>query len=180
MKVISGTLKGRTIKGFEIVGTRPTMDRVKESLFAMIQDYIEDSKVLDLFSGSGNLGIEAISNGAKRVCFNDINKIAVKTIRTNLEAFGVIDKAIITCMDYKTYLKETKDAFDIIFLDPPYKDKVLNEIIETIIKKNLIKENGLIVCEVSEDYLDDFSTLERIKQRRYGDKEIIIYKKTCK
>ena len=81
MKVISGTLKGRNIKGYNIDGTRPTMDRVKESLFGMIQDNIKESTVLDLFSGSGNLGIEAISNGAKFCYFIDNNKEAIQTIK---------------------------------------------------------------------------------------------------
>ena len=84
-KVISGSLKGRVIKGYDISGTRPTMDRVKESLFAMIQNYLKDSIVLDLFSGSGNLGIEALSNDAKIVYFNDYNKICTKTIEENLK-----------------------------------------------------------------------------------------------
>ena len=180
MKVISGTLKGRNIKGFDIEGTRPTMDRVKESLFAMIQDYIDGSIILDLFAGSGNLGIEAISNGAKYVYFNDINKIAVKVIKSNIESFNISDKATVTCMNYKSFLKESSEVFDIIFLDPPYKDKILNEIINYIIDKKMLREEGIIVCEVSDDYLHEFSSLEKIKQRRYGDKEIIIYKNTCK
>ena len=85
MRVISGSLRGREIKGYTIDGTRPTMDRVKESMFAIIQDYIKDSICLDLFSGTGNLGIEAISNGAKKVYFNDKNKVATKIIKENIE-----------------------------------------------------------------------------------------------
>ena len=100
MKVISGTLKGRTIKGFTIKGTRPTMDRVKESIFATIQNHIKDSLVLDLFAGSGNYGIEAISNYAKFVYFNDINKEACSVIKNNLQEFKIEDKGLILNLDY--------------------------------------------------------------------------------
>ena len=89
MRVISGLYKGRNIDGFDIDGTRPTQDRVKESLFGSIQDYIEDSVVLDLFSGSGNLGIEALSNGAKECYFVDNNKEAIKVINSNLSKIGI-------------------------------------------------------------------------------------------
>ena len=179
MKVISGSLKGRNIKGFEIDGTRPTMDRVKESLFAMIQDYVYGSVVLDLFAGSGNLGIEAISNGASRVYFNDINKIAVNTINTNLKEFNIEDKAIVMRLDYKLAIDSINEKLDIIFLDPPYKDFVINEIIKKVIDKKLLNDSGIIVCEVAKNYLDSFDELDIIKKRKYGDKEIVIFKKTC-
>ena len=90
MRVISGKLKGRNILGFNILGTRPTMDRVKESIFGMIQSYINDSVVLDLFSGSGNYGIEAISNGAKLAYFNDHNIKCVNVIKENLSNMNVL------------------------------------------------------------------------------------------
>ena len=180
MKVISGLLKGRTIEGFCIEGTRPTMDRVKESLFATIQNYIEDAIVLDLFSGSGNLGIEAISNGSGSVYFNDVNKEAVKVINNNLEKFKIKEKSRVLNLDYQKCLKTLKDEtakFDIIFLDPPYDKKVLNDVVLFILENSMLNDNGLIVCEVSEDYLNTFNTLERIKEKKYGDKYVIIYQK---
>ena len=179
MKVISGFLKGRTIEGFSIEGTRPTMDRVKESLFASIQNYIEDATVLDLFSGSGNLGIEAISNGSKFVYFNDINKTAIKFINSNIEKFKIKEKSNVLNFDYQKCLKtlsEQNAKFDIIFLDPPYEKKVLNDVIKFIINNNMLNDNGLIVCEVSDDYLMEFDQLERIKEKKYGDKYVIIYR----
>src|SRR5574344_1639421 len=100
MKVISGILKGRIIEGFNLDGTRPTMDRVKESLFAMIQDYIKNSNCLDLFSGSGNLGIEAISNGAKSVTLVDNNLKAIKIINNNLSNFNIKEKAKLLNQNY--------------------------------------------------------------------------------
>ncbi len=122
MKIISGKYKGRVLEGFDIDGTRPTMDRVKESLFAMIQEYILDSVVLDLFSGSGNLGIEALSEGAKFSYLVDDNYRANQVIKNNIHKIGIVDAEIIK-MDYRNaleYLFHKHIKLDIIFLDPPY------------------------------------------------------------
>jgi len=179
MKIISGSLKGRIIKGHNIEGTRPTMDRVKESLFASIQDKIQDSIVLDLFSGSGNLGIEAISNGSKLCYFNDINKECIKEINNNIKTFNIGNNSIVLNKSWQEclkYLKLNSVKLDIIFLDPPYKMECLNEVINFIIQNNLLNDEGLIVCEVSNNYLSSFDNLEEIKNRKYGDKIVIIYK----
>ena len=135
MKVISGFLKGRNIKGYNIEGTRPTMDRVKESLFASIQDYINGSVVLDLFAGSGNLGIEAISNGSSKCYFVDNNRNCIKVINDNLNTFNVNDKCEVMNRDYKQALKYFKDSnikFDLIFVDPPYNYQVIDEIMNFV------------------------------------------------
>lgn len=178
MKVISGILKGRNIKGYEINGTRPTMDRVKESLFASIQNHVRDSIVLDLFAGSGSLGIEAISNGAKMCYFNDKNAKCTNTILENVKDFNIQDKAIIYTLDYKKCLSCILDKnikFDLIFLDPPYKDKNLNDVAKYIYENNLLNKNGLIIFEVDDLYIDiDF--YKEIKSKKYGDKFIVIYK----
>lgn len=179
MKIISGTLKGRNLKGFNLEGTRPTMDRVKESLFAMIQNSVKDSIVLDLFSGSGNLGIEAISNGAKLCYFNDINKECIKVINDNINLFNIREKANILNKSWEEtlyLLKNNSIQFDLIFLDPPYKMECLNEVIAKVLEYNLLKEKGLIICEVSRNYLSEFDTLEQIKCKKYGDKFVIILK----
>lgn len=179
MKIISGFLKGRTLKGHNIDGTRPTMDRVKESLFAIIQNDIQDSIILDLFSGSGNLGIESISNGSKRSYFNDINKECVKIINDNINLFNIKDKSIVINKSWEEclkYLKKIDVKLDIVFLDPPYKMECLNEVIDTIMEYELLSEKGLIICEVSRNYLKEFKNLEEIKNRKYGDKFVIIYR----
>ena len=177
MKVISGSLKGRNIKGHDIEGTRPTMDRVKESLFAMIQNYIDDSVVLDLFAGSGNLGIEALSNGAKYCYFNDINKKCTKVIEENISNFGIEDKAKVICNDYKetlTYFKNNDIRFDLVFLDPPYKIDVTEEIVETMDKYNLLNPNALVVIEKESNRLPLIDGFDLIKNKKYGDKYIFI------
>ena len=122
MKIISGQFKGKTIKGFDIEGTRPTMDRVKESLFGTIQNYVRESIVLDLFSGTGNLGFEALSNDAKYCYFNDINIKCTKLINKIIEELNLKDKSKVLNLNYKNalnYFKNNNITFDIIFLDPP-------------------------------------------------------------
>ena len=180
MRIISGSYKGKVIKGYDIEGTRPTMDRVKESLFAMIQEYTRDSIVLDLFSGTGNLGFEAISNGAKYCYFNDNNIKCTTLIKKIIDELNVKDSTKVLNMDYKkalNYLLENNIKLDIVFLDPPYKKNILNEVIEFINNNQLLNENGLIVCEVDELYLNDLY-YTKIKEKKYGNKYIIIYKNT--
>ena len=176
MKVISGTLKGRKIDGYNLDGTRPTMDRVKESLFAMIQNYIGESICLDLFAGSGNLGIEAISEGATFVYFNDNNKKAAEVIKKNIKNFNIIEKSKVLNMNYKKVLNELNgQKIDIIFLDPPYKTNYIEESIKIINSNNLLSNTGIIVCESSDlnkiIYTDDFQIL---KEKKYGDKWVVI------
>ncbi len=178
MKVISGTLKGREIEGFHLIGTRPTMDRVKESLFAMIQNDIYDSCVLDLFSGSGNLAIEAISWGAKYAYCNDKSLDAYRMIYKNVEKFQIGDKVSVTHFDYKKALllfKEQKLSFDLIFLDPPYHTDYVSESLSLIKKYQLLKSGGKIICEVDDiGRIPSVITWKVLKQKKYGDKFVVI------
>ena len=135
MRIISGKYKGKKLEGFNIIGTRPTMDRVKESLFGMIQNYINGSIVLDLFAGSGALGLEAISNGAKKCYFIDNNIEAIKTIKNN--SINVQEDLEIINTDYKKFLKNTNEKFDIIFLDPPYEANNLNKALRIIEERDI-------------------------------------------
>ena len=180
MKVISGKLKGRSIIGYDISGTRPTMDRVKESVYAMIQDYILNATILDLFAGSGNYGIEGLSNGAKLVYFNDKNKKCLNVIRENLVNFNILEDSVLTNMDYKealNYYKNKHIKFDLVFLDPPYKMSVINEILSIIIAHDLLNDNGLIICEMTNNEEYCSNELVLYKERTYGDKRVLIYRK---
>ena len=181
MKVISGKLKGRKIIGYDIEGTRPTMDRVKESLFGSIQDYIDGSVVLDLFAGSGNLGIEAISNGSLKCYFVDNNKKCIYIIKDNIKQFHIEDNSVVIQSDYRQVLKYFKDnsiKFDIIFIDPPYKYQIMNEMLEIVRSYNLLNNNGIIVLEYSIDKLsDNIQGYQLLKYKKYGDKYVSIYKK---
>ena len=180
MKVISGTLKGRIIKGYNIEGTRPTMDRVKESLFASINSYIKNSIVLDLFAGSGNLGIESISNGANKCYFVDNNKICTKVIEENITNFNIKDKCTILNMDYNkslNYFKDNNIRFDLILVDPPYKYEIINEIMSKVENYNLLNNGGIIVLEYQSDNINiTNNNYDLLKYKKYGDKYISIYK----
>lgn len=177
MRVISGKYKGKNIIGYDIEGTRPTQDRVKESLFGMIQDYIDGSIVLDLFAGSGNLGIESLSNGAESCIFVDSNKKCIETIKKNTE--GIIGTIIIES-DYNKALDSFKDKykFDLIFLDPPYNLDCIDNILDKVIELDLLNQSGLVICEYEFDnFKDNYSNLELIKDKKYGYKNIKIYRR---
>ena len=181
MKVVSGKYKGRSILGFDLDGTRPTMDRVKESMFAMIQGNIRNSVCLDLFSGSGNLGIEALSQGAQDVFFTDKNKKACVVIKKNLDNLGINFNNILN-LDYRRsleYYKEKNISFDVLFLDPPYDTDFIKNSIEKITEYNLVNDNGIIVCESNclDKIVYDSSIYMSIKERKYGDKWVVIIKK---
>lgn len=180
MKIISGTLKGRKINGYNIEGTRPTMDRVKESLFGMIQDNIKDSIVLDLFAGSGNLGIEAISNGAKLAYFIDNNPEVIKVLNQNISFLDIKSKSRVVLSDWKKALnnfsKENK-KFDLIFIDPPYAYDVYEKILDKVNTLNLLTEEGLLIMEHHNLNLpQEYDKLALYKERNYGNKQINIYK----
>ncbi len=182
MKIISGKYKGRVLDGFDIVGTRPTMDRVKESLFATIQMKIPNSIVLDLFSGSGNLGLEALSEGASFAYLVDENRKAVQVIQKNIAKIGISEVEVLW-MDYQKaieYLSQKNIQVDIIFLDPPYQTNYIEKSIEMITKKQILKEKGIIICE--SDQLEKIIYHENwqvIKEKKYGDKYIVILQKIC-
>ena len=172
MRIISGKYKGKNLESFNIDGTRPTMDRVKESLFSIIQGIIKDSVCLDLFAGSGSLGLEALSNGAKECYFVDKNIEVIKVLKRNLSD---INNAFIINSSFETFLKTTNKKFDLIFLDPPYKLNLINKSIDLILENDLLNDNGIIVCEYeTEDIIDK---LNLVKEKKYGSKYVKIYQK---
>lgn len=179
MKVISGIYKGRNLEGYNLEGTRPTMDRVKESLFAMIQNNIKDKVVLDLFAGSGALGIEALSEGAKYAYFCDKNKKAIQTIKNNITNIN-ISNAQIYHKDYKECIKELsiKEKMDIIFIDPPYETDFVEQSIKLIEEYDLLNKNGILVCESNSlDKIVYPNNYNCIKNKKYGDKYIVFLQK---
>lgn len=175
MRIISGKYKGKKIVGYDILGTRPTMDRVKESVFAMIQSSIKNSVVLDLFSGSGSLAIEAISNGAQKAYLVDNNIELIKIINRNISSMD--DEFVVIKSDYKDALLRFKNQgikFDLIFLDPPYKLNLISDALSKIVEYNLLNPGGIVVCEFENEVFDTSLTL--IKDKKYGSKNVRIYK----
>ena len=146
MRVITGSARGRRLKELEGMETRPTTGKVKESIFSILQFDIEGRRVLDLFAGTGQLGIEALSRGARECVFIDQRKDAVNLIRENVKLCDLTDNAVVRQGDSMAYLK-SGEKFDIIFLDPPYGSKLLGEALEQITKFDICREHGIIVAE---------------------------------
>ena len=175
MRVISGLYKGKKLLGDNIDGTRPTMDRVKESLFGSIQNKVKDSICLDLFAGSGSLGIEALSNGAKECYFVDNNKVVIDVLKKNTINMNGVN---IIFNKYNEALKKFKNInikFDIIFLDPPYKFNLIEPSLKMIKAYDLLNDNGIIICEYETEEFNNIYSV--IKEKRYGSKYIRILKK---
>ena len=175
MRVVAGTARSLMLKTLEGLDTRPTTDRIKETLFNMLMPYVGQAKFLDLFAGSGALGIEALSEGADKCYFVDKNKIAINTLKENLERLKVKEEYYLINKDYIDALNNFNIKFDIIFLDPPYHLNMMNNAIDIIIKNDLLNDGGIIVCEYEEGTVD--CSLELIKSKKYGSKNIDIYKK---
>ncbi len=151
MRVITGTARGTKLKTLEGLSTRPTSDRVKEAIFSIIQFDLEGRRVLDLFAGSGQLAIEALSRGASHGVLVDQNPAAVKVIRENLKKTRLEAKATVVPSDYLSYLSTTRDRFDIILLDPPYRENLLEIALQKISEIDILSEGGIIVCERSRE-----------------------------
>lgn len=173
MRIVAGKYRGKVLKEFELNSTKPTTDRVKESIFNLIQFDVADSVVLDLFSGTGALGVEAISRGAKKVYFTDVNSQAIKIIQSNLK--GIEGDYVVLQIDYEQFLNSVKIKFDIVLLDPPYKTDFGIKAIDLLIKNNLLNDNAIIIFETSEENNFDIQ-LEGFKtsKKKYG--KIVVFK----
>ena len=175
MRVISGIAKGTKLNSIDSIETRPTLDRVKESLFNIIQNKIKNSIVLDLFAGSGAIGIEFLSRGCKKVYFCEKSHLATKMIYQNLEKTRLIDKSEVMEKDYLKCLNDLKIRnikVDIAFLDPPYKMNLAVEAVKNIITLDLLSNDGIIVIETDEKERD-LKGIENLKVkvidlRKYG------------
>lgn len=147
MRVITGIARGRKLREPAGLETRPTTDRVKEGIFSSIQFELEGRRILDLFGGTGQMGIEAISRGAAHCTFVDLRKEAVTVIRENLELTGFSDRAQVIQGDALAFLSRCRETFDVIFLDPPYDSGLLEKTMELVTTIDIVSENGIIVCE---------------------------------
>lgn len=179
MRVITGSARGRRLKELEGMETRPTTDRVKEGMFSILQFEIEGRRVLDLFAGTGQLGIEALSRGAESAVFVDRRADAVKLIRENLSTTGLTDRAQIAAVDSLEYLKTRQERFDLIFLDPPYEAGLLEPALEAIRRFDILSTHGIIVAEHPSDrVLPALAPPYRVgRVYRYGKIGLTVYHK---
>ena len=170
MRVISGSARGRRLKELQGMDTRPTTDKVKESLFNIIQFEIEGRRVLDLFGGTGQLGIEALSRGADHCTFVDMRKEAAALIRENLKLTGLSGRARVVQGDALSFLSSCGETFDVILLDPPYHTELLEKSVERITEFDILREHGIMICEsAAERELPALPPpYERGREYRYG------------
>lgn len=176
MRVISGKARGTSLYSLEGNHTRPTTDRVKESMFSIINFNIPDAVVLDLFSGSGALGIEALSRGAKKCYFVENSKQAADIVRKNIEKTNCGENAILKVMDFKAFLNSVDEKFDVILLDPPYNKKMCDQAMKIIYERNLLNDGGVIMCETEfgEIITTDF---KKKKNYKYGKISLSLFTK---
>lgn len=177
MRIIAGSRKGHKLMEFDGMKVRPTTDRVKESMFNLIQDYIAGGTILDLFAGTGALTFEALSRGACRAVCTDVDINSINIIRKNADALNFANLEIVN-KDAQSYIKSSAEKFSVIFLDPPYNKGFIKPVIEDILKYSLLDDNGIIVLESdSVDEHNEISGLEIIKQRKYGRTYITVYQR---
>ena len=151
MRVITGSARGRRLRELEGQETRPTTDRVKESMFNILQFDVEDSRVLDLFAGTGQLGIEALSRGAASAVFVEQRRDAVALIRENLKLTGLSERARVVNGEALSYLASAGEKFDLIFLDPPYAAKLWKPVLEAVSRFDILSDHGIMICESPQD-----------------------------
>ncbi|WP_141500817.1 16S rRNA (guanine(966)-N(2))-methyltransferase RsmD [Paenibacillus luteus] len=180
MRVIAGEAKGRTLKAVPGMNTRPTTDKVKEAIFSMIGPYFDGGMALDLFAGTGGLGIEAWSRGIERTVFIDREKISVDTIRLNVETAKMGSAAEIYRNDAERALKalaKREQRFRLVFLDPPYKLITMDSLMAQLAANEMLEQDAIIVVEhdAAHAYPEQLEQFDRLKHAKYGDTAVSIY-----
>lgn len=177
MRIITGDYKGRRLQVPKDKEIRPTTDKVKEAIFSMLTNKIYGSTVLDLFAGTGNLGIEALSRGANKCFFGDNSRTSLDLIKFNIEHCKIGDKALILPGDYKKVLSRLSEPCDLIFLDPPYQRNILEECIRNIADYGILANDGIIIAEHGKKELlpEVIGPYSSFKERKYGTIVITLY-----
>lgn len=181
MRIISGKFKGRQLVSFKADHIRPTMDRIKETLFNKIMHHTEGARVLDLFSGTGNLGIEALSREAAHVTFVEMHPKSLQIISQNLDLLKIEkSNATIIKKDVLKYLRaENKQPFDLIFIDPPFTEKMADKVMSALSQSNLFNESTIIAIEaIKQEFIgDEYGELICYDRQNYGDKSLSLFRK---
>lgn len=176
MRVITGTARGRKLRTLEGNDVRPTTDKVKEAIFSIIQFDIEGSTILDLFAGSGQLGIEALSRGAKSCVFVDNSRTSIEVVKENVAATGFQKQSRISNIESANFLKMSVDTFDIAFLDPPYEKGIIEASMPLLASK--MSDRGIVVCEHEKGLVlpEEYGNLKKHKVYKYGKIEVTVYR----
>lgn len=177
MRIITGEYKGRKLESPKDNSIRPTTDKVKEAIFSIIAFDVPGAVCVDLFAGTGNLGLEALSRGAARCYFGDKSRESLALVRKNIAICGAQDKSIVMAGEYQKVLSSIREKADIFFLDPPYKDGLMQDCISLITENKLLAKDGIIIAEHGKDEKlpDEIADFTKIKERKYGAIIISIY-----
>ena len=177
LRIITGTAKGKKLKTLEGEATRPTSERIKEAIFSAIQFDIEDRRVLDLFAGSGQMGLEALSRGAESVMFIDSAREAIDIVKDNAKTTGFFDKCRYLASDYRNYIRKAsgRERFDLVFIDPPYAMECALDAAKRLREAGLLSEGAIVVLESGEEEIDlsEAVGFEVIKSTHYGKKSFV-------
>ena len=179
MRIITGSAKGKKLSTLEGLDTRPTSERIKGAIFSSIQFDVENRRVLDLFAGSGQMGLEALSRGAVSATFIDASRDAMEIVKKNAKATGFFDKSHFLVSDYRNYIRKAsdRDKFDLVFIDPPYAMKCCAEAAFLLKKSGMLIPGAIVCLESGEEEIDEkderFSGFEFIKSTAYGKKSSV-------
>jgi len=185
VRIITGSAKGKKLKTLDGEATRPTSERIKGAMFSSIQFDIENRRVLDLFAGSGQLGLEAMSRGAESVTFVDSERDAMEIVKENCRSLGFFERCRYSVADYKNYIRKAagRDCFDLVFIDPPYAMECCVTALGLLVEKELLMKGALIVLESGSERVDEgissLSGFELLKSTAYGKRtslHILLYK----
>ena len=178
MRVITGVARGVRLGALEGIDTRPTIERVKEAMFSAIQFEVPGRRVLDLFAGSGQLGIEALSRGAVHADFADSSKDSCAVIADNLKRCNFEDTASVFCRDWRSFLESATSPYHLVLLDPPYGKGLCAAAMEKLVEKNLITEQTIVICETAdkESLPDEIGPLSKTRTARYGAVRLTTYR----
>ena len=183
LRIITGKAKGKRIETLEGEATRPTSERIKEAVFSSIQFDVEDRRVLDLFAGSGQLGLEALSRGASRVTFVDSAREAIDVVKKNAVTCGFFDVCRYVVSDWRNYIRKAsdRDKYDLVFIDPPYAMECCADALKRLVEAGLLEDGAIVVLESGTEDVrcEELSGFEVIKSTHYGKKtfvNILLYK----
>lgn len=180
MRIIAGEFRSRKLNTLPGNNTRPTLDKVKEAVFSSLGGSFQEGEMLDLFAGSGGVGLESLSRGIKKAYFCDVNREAIKVIESNIKALKVENRSFVYCANYKSMLQKMKNhQFSLIYLDPPYALKVIDEILMFIDENDMLDPYGSIVVESAKEdvYKERYGSLVKRKEKEYGISRITYFEK---
>lgn len=178
MRIIGGEYRSRILSDIQGDNVRPTSDRAREALFNILGLRVRNARVLDLFAGSGALGLESLSRGAREATFNDVSKESVAIVKKNIASLNAGERAKVFQLDYTAFLNATVAPFDLIFIDPPYRFDFGKTALQTIAEKGLLTGNGIAVYERDCPFTETVAGLDKYDERKYGKAYLTFFRRS--